>query len=55
VQRTIPPTIERVEVNPKILATFKREEDFTSLSVSLMVELGGYVCIAACTLGEKET
>jgi hypothetical protein len=54
-QNTVPPTIDRVDVDPEILATFKRETDFTSLSVSLLREVASYVCVAACTLGESKT
>jgi Family of unknown function (DUF5677) len=45
------PEVERVEVDPAKIAAFKTEEDFMSLAVSLMVEVAGYSCVAASTLG----
>ena len=42
--------IEPVQVNPDKLTLLKSEEDFTAIAVDLLVELGSYVCVAACIL-----
>lgn len=44
------PRIRRVEVSPKELAKFTDEEDFTGLSVDLMIEQGSWTCLAASLL-----
>jgi hypothetical protein len=46
-----PEVVERVEVDPAKIAAFTTEEDFVSLSVSLLVEVASYSCIAATTMG----
>jgi len=46
-----PEVVERVEVDPAKIATFTTEEDFVSLSVSLLVEVASYSRIAAATMG----
>src|ERR1035437_45260 len=51
----VPPKIDRIDVVPATVAAFKTEDDFTGLAVSLMVEVGSYTCIAACTLGPSAT
>lgn len=43
------PHIKRVEVSQKI-AKFTHEEDFTKLSVDLMIEQGSWTCLAASLL-----
>lgn len=45
--------IERVVVNLEEIAKFTKEDQFTGLAVSLMIETGSYVCVAACTMGTK--
>jgi hypothetical protein len=49
------PLIDRVAVDPTVVASFTTESDFTSLAVSLMVETAGYCCVAAGTLGQSRT
>jgi hypothetical protein len=49
------PLIDRVAVDPTIVASFATESDFTSLAVSLMVETASYCCVAAATLGQSQT
>lgn len=44
------PEIKRVEVSPKELAEFTDEEEFTGLSVDLMIEQGSWTCLAASLL-----
>lgn len=44
------PDIEKVLVDPEALRRFCSEEDFTGLAVSLLVEVGSHVCVAACLL-----
>jgi Family of unknown function (DUF5677) len=44
------PDVARVAVTPDKLASFTSEEDFTGLSVDLLVEVGAFVCIAASLL-----
>ncbi|MCZ4270406.1 DUF5677 domain-containing protein [Rhodobacteraceae bacterium G21628-S1] len=46
--------IEKNLVNDEDIAEFVDEDDFNRLGVSLLVEAGCYVCIAANTLGEHE-
>jgi hypothetical protein len=46
-----PAEVERVEVDLAKIAAFTTEEDFMSLTVSLMVEVASYSCVAATTLG----
>jgi hypothetical protein len=49
------PDIERVAVDEIALASFTREDDFTGLAVSLMVETSSWACVAACTMGTNPT
>lgn len=42
--------IEKTELDFEAIAEFKSEDDFTGLSVSLLVETGSYVCVAASIL-----
>lgn len=44
------PHIERVEVSPEEIVKFTDEEDFTKLSVDLMIEQGSWTCLAASLL-----
>ncbi|MCL1620168.1 DUF5677 domain-containing protein [Ralstonia pseudosolanacearum] len=44
------PDIKRVEVSPEELANFTDEEDFTGLSVDLMIEQGSWTCLTASLL-----
>ncbi|QGS29701.1 DUF5677 domain-containing protein [Cupriavidus metallidurans] len=44
------PDIKRVEVSPEELAKFTDEEDFTGLSVDLMIEQGSWTCLTASLL-----
>lgn len=44
------PVVERVEVSEEALAEFSSEHDFNGIAVSLMVEYGSWVCIAASLL-----
>lgn len=46
--------IEKPLVNKEDIAEFADEDDFNRLAVSLLIEAGCYVCIAANTLGEHE-
>lgn len=46
--------IEKLTVSDEELAAFNNEDDFIGLGVSLLIEAGSYVCIAANTLGEHE-
>ncbi|WP_340271323.1 DUF5677 domain-containing protein [Sulfitobacter sp. TCYB15] len=46
--------IEKLTVSEDELAAFTNEDDFIGLGVSLLIEAGSYVCIAANTLGEHE-
>src|SRR5262245_4864704 len=41
------PIAERVEVSEEALAEFTSEDDFNGIAVSLMIEYGSWVCIAA--------
>jgi hypothetical protein len=50
-----PEEVERVEVDLDKIAAFTTEDDFTSLAVSLMVEIASYSCVAATTLGASPT
>jgi hypothetical protein len=45
------PEVKRVEVDLDKIAAFTTEGQFTSLAVSLMVEVASYSCVAAATLG----
>jgi hypothetical protein len=47
--------IERVVIDVEKMSKFGSEEEFTALAVSLMIETGSYVCVAACTMGTKPT
>jgi hypothetical protein len=47
--------VEYVAVSADELATFQSEDDFLELVVRLMIEVGSYATIAACTLGESST
>ncbi len=49
------PTVDRVEVDAIAMAAFVREQDFMALSLGLLREVTSYVCIAACTMGQKAT
>jgi hypothetical protein len=42
--------ITAVKVTAERLAGFSSEEDFTGLAVDLLVEVGSFVCVAACIL-----
>jgi Family of unknown function (DUF5677) len=53
--RDAPPAVERVEVDLDKIAAFETEEEFTSLAVSLMVEVASYSCVAAATLGASRS
>lgn len=44
------PAVERVQASEEILAGFTSEHDFNGIAVSLMVEYGSWVCIAASLL-----
>lgn len=44
------PEIQRVEVSSEKLAEFTSEEEFTGLSVDLMIEQGSWTCVAASLL-----
>ncbi|MRU14071.1 hypothetical protein FDP25_01370 [Roseovarius sp. A21] len=46
--------IEKPLVNEEDIAEFTDEDDFNRLGVSLLIEAGCYVCIAANTLGVHE-
>ena len=45
------PDVERVKVDPKKLARYAHERDFTRVAFELMREVASYTCIAACVLG----
>jgi hypothetical protein len=45
------PDIERMEVDPAKLATFRKESEYTRLSFDLLTEVASYVCVGACILG----
>jgi hypothetical protein len=45
-----PPSITQVSVDPITVRAFNHEEDYTGLSVELLIETGSYVCIAASIL-----
>jgi hypothetical protein len=47
--------IERVAIDRDRLAKFTCEDDFLELIVQLMIEVGSYTCLAACTLGQSST
>jgi hypothetical protein len=47
------PRIEKVVVDAEAMAAFKSEVDFMGLTVSLAVETGQYVRVAASTTGEQ--
>jgi hypothetical protein len=49
------PRIEAVRVQPEEVAQFASEDDYNAISVSLSVEVGSYVGLAASILGETET
>lgn len=53
VSRSPFPDVERVDVDPSVLAGFTREWEFTALSVDLMREAASFACVAACTLGAE--
>ncbi|CDF83407.1 hypothetical protein PKB_2060 [Pseudomonas knackmussii B13] len=44
------PIVNRIEVYPDRVREFSNENDFTGLSVELLIEVGSYVCIAASIL-----
>ena len=46
--------IKKVPVQKDDIAAFKDEDDFNRLAVSLLIEAGCYVCVAANTTGEHE-
>jgi hypothetical protein len=45
--------IEVVAVDPQQIRKFTSEDQFTELSVRLLVEAASYVCVAACMLGNS--
>lgn len=47
---TTPPSITRVAVDPIAVRAFDDEEDYTGLSVELLIEVGSYLCVAASIL-----
>jgi hypothetical protein len=49
------PEIERTDVIADQMAAFTSESEFTGVSVSLMVETASYCCLAAGTMGDRET
>jgi hypothetical protein len=42
--------IKYTTIDEKEIALFKSEDDFMRLSVDLMIEVGQYICVAACIL-----
>lgn len=44
------PAVKRADVSEEILAEFNSEHDFNGIAVSLMIEYGSWVCIAASLL-----
>ena len=44
------PIVNRIEVDPDRIRAFSSEEEFTGLSVELLIEVGSYACIAASVL-----
>lgn len=42
--------IKYTNINEEEISTFKSEDDFIRLSVDIMVEVGQYICVAACIL-----
>ncbi|POR49335.1 DUF5677 domain-containing protein [Bosea psychrotolerans] len=49
------PEIEAVHVDVQQLKQFKSEEEFNAISVSLLVEAGEYLVVAACTMGKDKS
>lgn len=49
------PVIDRVDVSPERIASFKSERDYVGLGLDLMIEAGSYITIAACILGSDGT
>jgi hypothetical protein len=43
--------IEKLSVKKGEIAKFTNEDDFIGLGVSLLIEAGSFVCVAANTLG----
>lgn len=41
------PEIKKVIIDPEIIKRFKVEDDFTKLSLDIMIEVGSYICVAA--------
>ena len=41
------PKIKKVIIDPEIIKRFKVEDDFTRLSLDIMIEVGSYICVAA--------
>lgn len=39
--------IKKVIIDPEIIKRFKVEDDFTKLSLDIMIEVGSYICVAA--------
>lgn len=52
VSRSPFPDVERVNIDPSVLAGFTREWEFTALSVDLGREVASFTCVAASTMGE---
>lgn len=46
--------IEKPNVTEEKVAGFTNEDDFIRLGVSLLIEAGSYVCVAANTTGEQD-
>ena len=49
------PKIEKTNVDSEAIAKFTSEADFMGLTVSLAIETGQYVCVAASTTGVEPT
>ena len=45
------PEIDRVSVEPETLRSFRQEDEFVGLGISLMIEIASYACLAAGTTG----
>ena len=40
------PEIEKTEIDAEAIKQFKSEDEFTGLSVKILIEVGSYICIA---------
>lgn len=49
------PVIERAEVSPERISTFRSERDYVGLGLELMIEAGSYITIALNILGPDGT